>query len=118
MFRIETMQELAKRLITGTYSPAAKPATITRTLDFNYLAQSATVQTQTVNMIPQAISLSRISGDAIQLGDFSLIGYAPEFAWVPDAERCELTFKGKEHVIVSVTEDAADAAIRLHVRAK
>lgn len=108
-------QDLASELIDGEFADFRRPLVITQPGVFDPTTETFTGgQSQTVQAIRQKLTYTEYQRQDIQITDFAVVytrtGNAPSI-------NQRVTYDGKPCQVIDVQQDAADAAIKLILRA-
>lgn len=114
-----SFQALASNLINNTFADFRDTAVFNLMGDQDYDTQITPIlSTTTTKGIRLEYSKTKFEGSSIQEGDYKIVLEQQPIDFDVRADNVKMTFNGKAVSIISVTEDAARAALTLQVRDK
>ena len=112
-----SFQALADKLINQTFSDFRDDVVFSLMGAFDYDSQTTPVTaTSTIKGIRLEFDKTQFDGQSIQQGDYKIVVEQQKVVFDVRADNVKMTFNGKNVSIVSVSEDAARAALFIQVR--
>ena len=112
-----SFQALADKLINKTFSDFRDDVVFELTGSFDYDTQTTPVLlTSKLKGIRLEFNKSRFDGQSVQQGDYKVVVEQQRVAFDVRSDNVNMTFNNKNVSVIDVEEDAARAALFIHVR--